>query len=264
MTTCKYFNLKSLSYLLMWILNQWFYISLVCLIHSKPICRFDLTLALKHIFLIPYCLNIFLSTSFLVHSKSGTLQLICNPFTQLPVLSWTNGCKAQKWQIWKLILIALYALGSTKENLYILWCKIILSERTVIEQNQIMLTLMVCLRLGAIMKQEHKSLCGPQWTDNTLKLISYKYIPLQDLWSQFNCSLKWNTECWMTKTISLLIGTSLKSFKKHFRFTLSNESHRVIIYILFYHFLYWTSKHAHLMELSFKGTKSVLLLIYTT
>lgn len=85
--------------------------------------------------------------------------------TQLPVLSWKNSCKTQKRQRWKLILIALYALGSTKENIYILWCQTTLSERSVIQQNQIMLTLMVCLRLGAIMKQDWqafitKALCG--------------------------------------------------------------------------------------------------------
>lgn len=170
---------------------------------------------------------------------------------QLPVLSWTNGCKAQKWQRRKLILIALYALGSTKENLYILWCKIILSERTVIQQNQIMLTLMVCLRLGAIIKQEWqvfitKALCGPQWIDNTLKLISYKYIPLQDLWSQFNCSLKWNNEILLNDKNNLIIKSVLRqSFKKHFCFTLSNDSHCAIKDIIFYHFLFWTSKHAH-------------------
>lgn len=122
---------------------------------------------------------------------------LANP--QLPLLSWTNGCKAEKRQRWKLILMALYASGSTKENLYILWCKITQSERSVIQQNQIMLTLMVCLRLGAIIKQEWqvfitKALCGPEWIDNTLKLISYKYIPLEDLWSQSDCSLKWNNE----------------------------------------------------------------------
>lgn len=118
---------------------------------------------------------------------------------ELQVLSWTNGCKAEKRQRWKLILMALYALGSTKENLYILCSKITLSGRSVIQQNQIMLTLMVCLRLGAIIKQEWQvfitnALCGREWIDNTLKLISYKYIPLEDLWSQFDCSLKWNNE----------------------------------------------------------------------
>lgn len=53
-----------------------------------------------------------------------------------------------------------------------------------------MLTLMVSLCLGVIIKQESEvfienALCSSEWIDNTLKLISYKYIPLWDLWSQF-------------------------------------------------------------------------------
>lgn len=109
---------------------------------------------------------------------------------QLLVLSWTNGCKAEKRQRSKLILIAQCTLGSTKANLYILCCKITPSERSVIQENQIMLTLMVCLRLGAIIKQEWQvfianALCCPEWIDNTAKLISYKYIPPEDLWTQY-------------------------------------------------------------------------------
>lgn len=105
--------------------------------------------------------------------------------------------KAGNRQRWKLILITLYVLGSTKQNLYILCYKI--TERSVIQQNQIMLTPMVCLRTGAIIKQEWQvfitnALCDSQWIDNTLKLISYKYIPLEDLWRQVDCSLKWNNE----------------------------------------------------------------------
>lgn len=65
------------------------------------------------------------------------------------------------------------------------------TERSVIRQNQIMLTIIVSLSLGAIIKREShgsaaNALCGLQWSDDdALKFIFDKDAPLGELLEDF-------------------------------------------------------------------------------
>lgn len=91
-------------------------------------------------------------TATFAYSKSRYTERTSNP----DVYSWTNECIAEKQQGRKLILMSQHAWGSREEILISAAAKITLSERSVIQRNQITLTLMVCLRLGAMVKQNWK------------------------------------------------------------------------------------------------------------